>query len=159
MEFIIILSFIILGGAVLIILVKKESRYEVRRDAERKMRDDAEKREYESKRKKEKEESEKSKRIAAELEKLIAAITDDWNASIYADKISTPGKAKVHYQFENGDYIVSEDKKLIYTTLARSGRVSQEITYTIGLIYQHKFRALFNRIVEIVNSGKTASIP
>lgn len=97
------------------------------------------------------EKEKKRKEIDKEINDLISSITKDWNASIYADKVKTPGNGHVTYRFENGDHILFTGKTLIYTTS------KHKMQFTLGIMYQSVFRKFFNRIVEIINSGKTST--
>lgn len=108
-----------------------------------------EKHEQEEREKEERQERER-KNIETEINDLADSIIADWNNSIYADKVETPGTQTVTYKFENGNTVFLQGNTLIYTTSTR------KITYTIGLIYKSRFTTIFNRIVEIINSGQTA---
>lgn len=106
------------------------------------------KQEHDEKMKKAEREKIEQEKIASELNYLLQLIINDWNASIYPDKIDTPGINKVEYRFENGDRVILIDRTLEHHTSR------QKITYRIGLIHRAKFVAAFNRIVQIVNNGE-----
>lgn len=99
---------------------------------------------------KEKMENAEHERLKRELNDLIDSIIADWNISIYSDKVETPGTDTIKYRFENGNTILLKGRTLVYTTSTR------RIEYTLGLIYKSRVVGVFNRIVEIINEGKTA---
>lgn len=129
--------------------IEDSKKTKIKREREKKELEELGREEMEQQRERVKSEQER-KRIEKEIYDLMDSIVKDWNASIYADKVETPGNGHVKYRFENGDNILFTGKTLTYTTS------KHKMQFTLGLAYQVKFRNTFNRIVEIINSGKTA---
>lgn len=90
-------------------------------------------------------------RIRRELDAIVDAMVLDWNLTIYPDKVETPGNDTRIYRFENGDVLYFIGNDLTFNTRTR------KVSYTVGFTYKAKFNAVFNRIVEIINSGKTGT--
>ncbi len=98
-----------------------------------------------SKKKKRVEKSNQEK-IIDELNQLKNSLVEDWNSSIFSDKISTaPGT--VVYRKENGDVITMHQNDIEVRTS------TERCVYTVGSYERHAFVSIFNRMIQIINAG------